>query len=174
MGRGNCCVRGTCEGLYYIDNDFLNVYRSRMPDQNGEYELRMLREIEAADMGNWEFDELESRLLWTQVLDQFQESIQNRFDSFWTCNEWLGNGKYACLENGLFYIVTEDNEWSMAVELIQKEESFDLPRMKNLQKKHYRQYLDGIRDALFEQFAELGVYAGPWTNGTIKRTGAVA
>ena len=27
MGRGNVCVLGKCEGLYYIDNDDLCVYR---------------------------------------------------------------------------------------------------------------------------------------------------
>lgn len=27
MGRGNVCVTGSCEGLYYIDNDDFHVYR---------------------------------------------------------------------------------------------------------------------------------------------------
>ena len=27
MGRGNCCVFGSHEGLYFIDNDDFHVYR---------------------------------------------------------------------------------------------------------------------------------------------------
>ena len=27
MGRGNVCVFGEYEGLYYIDNDHIHVYR---------------------------------------------------------------------------------------------------------------------------------------------------
>ena len=66
------------------------------------------------------------------------------------------------MENDLFYIVTEDNEWSMAIKLIQKEDASGY-----LQSKTYEKYLNGIRDCLFMQFDELGVYAGPWTSGTI-------
>ena len=31
MGRGNVCVAGPHEGLYYIDNDHFHVYRRDEP-----------------------------------------------------------------------------------------------------------------------------------------------
>lgn len=31
MGRGNVCVTGSYEGLFYIDNDDLRVYRKDGP-----------------------------------------------------------------------------------------------------------------------------------------------
>ena len=68
------------------------------------------------------------------------------------------------LSNDLFYIVLEDNEWSIAVELIQKDDV-----SYGLQKKHHQTYLDGIRDCLFEQVETLGIYGGAWTSGEITR-----
>ena len=29
MGRGNCCTFNEAEGLYYVDNDFLDVYKRK-------------------------------------------------------------------------------------------------------------------------------------------------
>ena len=34
MGRGNVCVTGKYEGLYYIDNDHFHVYRRDEPDSD--------------------------------------------------------------------------------------------------------------------------------------------
>ena len=169
MGRGNCYVSGAYEGLCYIDNDFLDMYRSRKPDENGVYEMRLLGEIDYGDMENWEFDATESSSRWEDFLAEFRVSVRGRFDSFRECDEELEHGRHACMENRLFYIAFEDNQWSMAIELIQKEEEMGLPWMENLQKKHFQRYLDGIRDALFEQFDELGVYGGAWTSGRIQR-----
>lgn len=169
MGRGNCYVSGAYEGLYYIDNDFLDMYSSRKPDENGVYETRLLGEIEYADMENWEYDEAGSRQNWDDFLTEFRASVRARFGSFRECDERLEHGECACLENGLFYIAFEDNQWSMAIELIQKEEARGLPWMENFQKRRFQRYLDGIRDALFEQFDELGVYGGAWTSGRIRK-----
>lgn len=40
MGRGNVCVTGSYEGLFYIDNDDLRVYsRNAPPRQRGGNQL---------------------------------------------------------------------------------------------------------------------------------------
>ena len=36
MGRGNVCVTGSYEGLFYIDNDDLRVYRRNDPHAKEE------------------------------------------------------------------------------------------------------------------------------------------
>lgn len=77
--------------------------------------------------------------------------------------------KHAILQNQLFYIALEDNEWSLAVELLQKDEDWSDGWRQNLQKRHFQRYLDGIRDSLFEQFESLGIRTGAWTSGTIHR-----
>ena len=33
MGRGNVCVHGKYEGLYFIDRDYIDVYAALSPDE---------------------------------------------------------------------------------------------------------------------------------------------
>lgn len=179
MGRGNVCVTGPCEGLYYIDNKDLYCYHP-MGDEYWETDdSRLLRSVSYEDIQNWEYDDLATQWWIDDVLEAFVESIKQRFSSFESCDEWLRNGLYgrterhAILENRLFYIALEDNEWSLAVELIQKEDPYD-NHLEGLQKRHFQGYLDGIRDSLFEQFETLGIRAGAWTSGTIRREEAIS
>ena len=83
---------------------------------------------------------------------------------FTECDRWHRCDIHVVLESKLFEIAIADNEWSYAVMLLQKEDA-----SVGLQKKHYKSYLRKIRDALFEQFSKLGVYAGAWIHGTIDR-----
>jgi len=149
MGRGNACVFGKYEGLYYID---WNNFSSEYEDEHGNI-------IQDYDLQQEE---------WEGSLEQFIGDFTQRFKSFSRCGEWISNSEKAVLENSLFYIVIEDNEWSIAIKLIQKEQYYDRGNIENLQAKHYKTYLDGIRDCLFNQFEELGTYAGPWTSGRIR------
>ena len=58
----------------------------------------------------------------------------------------------------------------MAIKLIQKEQGYyDNGNIENLQAKHYKTYLEGIKECLFNQFEELGTYGGAWTSGRIRR-----
>ncbi|WP_166542404.1 hypothetical protein [Acutalibacter sp. 1XD8-36] len=90
-------------------------------------------------------------------------------------NEWLRNGPYGdlsrrvILESKLFYVCVEDNEWSLAVELVQKEEPWGLPWMENLQKQLYQKYLDGMKKALLNRLPGVGIRTGAWTSGRIKK-----
>ena len=167
MGRGNVCVTGDYEGLFYIDNDDLLVYRRKDSDPEDEDFFVMLGAIEYQDMNKYEYDEFESELVWDEVLWELKDGLKKRFHSFTECNEWISRERHAILENNLFYVCVQDNEWSTAVMLIQKEHwCYDL---SGLQSKHYQTYLDGIRDVLFERFESLSIYSGAWTSGTIRR-----
>ena len=151
MGRGNTCVFGDYEGLYYIDWDNFNA---EYEDDNGNI-------IEDYDLLREE---------WENSLYQFISDFTQKFKSFSRCDEWIGGDNRAILENKLFYVAIADNEWSIAIKLIQKEQEYYYDgNIENLQAKHYKTYLDGIRDCLFNQFEELGTYAGPWTSGRIRR-----
>jgi hypothetical protein len=72
------------------------------------------------------------------------------------------------MENQLFEIKIEDNEWSYAVKLLQKEPGYDYD-YTGLQKKHYKNYLNAIKEVLLELFPSIGCYGGAWTHGTIRR-----
>ena len=88
---------------------------------------------------------------------------------------WIKNGSWGplsrlvILESRLFYIAVEDNEWSLAVELVQKEEPLGDVWMENLQKRLYQKYLDGMKKALLNRLPSIGTYSGAWTSGRIKR-----
>lgn len=169
MGRGNCCVTEPYEGLFYVDNRDLRLYHPKGDDYWETSDSILERDIPYPDIvEKWEYDELAS--LWQRetIEEFFSESFKQKFPSFRSCGKWISQEQRAILENKLFYVALEDNEWSLAVELIQKQAPWP-EDYAGLQRRHYKRYLDGIRDALFDQFDELGVYAGPWTSGKITK-----
>ena len=156
MGRGNVCVFGEYEGLYYIDNDHIHVYRDS-EDMSDYPETRLMGALDYGELigGRWLFEKASG-------------------------DEWIRAGLYGdrsrrvILESKLFYVCLEDNEWSLAVELIQKEEPWGLSWMENLQKRLYEKYLDGMKKALLNRLPSIGIRTGAWTSGTIKRDEVMA
>ena len=172
MGRGNVCVTGEYEGLFYIDNDDWNVYRKDRDYEEPLDELGRYLTVEDFQTGEWRFDDEGSQEELEDILEYFIVSFTSRFSSFKEVKEdkWLDKDRdrQILLESGLFYVCIEDNQWSMAVELIQKEDWYD-NHLNGLQKRHYQKYLDGIRDSLLERLDSIGVYGGGWTSGTVTR-----
>lgn len=168
MGRGNVCVTGEYEGLFYIDRDDLDVWFKE--NEDGICEEKMQRELSYEEMtgGDWKFDQIRSQEEWDEALESLMWKIHQKYPSFRECSRWLTNDRKAVMENKLFYIAVEDNQWSMAVMLIQKTTYYG--SVVAMQKRHYQYYLNSIRDILFEQFETLGVYAGAWTSGRISRS----
>ncbi len=124
MGRGNVCVTGSYEGLFYIDNDDLRVYRKDGPGTD-DCEDRLQRDLDYADITgpDWYLDEVGSSYEEADVLECFCNEMRKLCPSFQPAansNVWLGNERRVILENELFYICVEDNEWSLAVELVRK------------------------------------------------------
>ena len=175
MGRGNVCVTGSYEGLFYIDNDDLQVWRKDGPDGK-EPEIRMMADISLDELvaDDWYVDEIESSYKEEDVLRCFCAELRKLCPSFQPAansNVWLGNERRVILENDLFYICVEDNEWSLAVELVQKDGYSDCQSawLAGLQKRRYRGYLDDMKKALLARLPSIGVRTGPWTHGTITR-----
>ena len=151
MGRGNVCVHNDYEGLYYVDWD---NFAYEFEDEDGEVFI--------------DYDH--QRYEWEDSLNIFKQDFKKRFNSFTDCDEWIGREERAILESELFYIAVEDNEWSIAIKLLQKETPYHWSgSIENLQKKHYKNYLKGMEECLFNQFEKLGVYGGAWISGSIKR-----
>lgn len=171
MGRGNCCVSGKYEGLYYIDNEDLHLYTPRGETAWEDVELKLLRDITCEEMNDWDYSPIDTEQWFHDVMEEFKSEFVHRFPSFKPCDTWATRNSRAILENGLFYIAFEDNEWSTAVELLQKEV---LERhIEPLQKRLYSTYLEGIRDALFKQFDHIYIRTGPWTSSALSREEAV-
>lgn len=175
MGRGNVCVTGSYEGLFYIDNDDLRVYRRNDPYAKEE-ETSLQRDLGCEDLSGdeWLLDEIGSSYEEEDVLECFCAELRKLCPSFQptaNSNVWLGNERRVILENELFYICVEDNEWSLAVELVQKDGYSDCESawMAGLQKRRYRGYLDSMKKALLARLPSIGIRTGAWTSGTITR-----
>ena len=163
MGRGNVCVTGSYEGLFYIDNDDLRVYRKDGPGTD-DCEDRLQRDLDYADITgpDWYLDEVGSSYEEEDVLECFCAELRKLCPSFQPAvnsNVWLGNERRVILENELFYICVEDNEWSLAIELVQKDGYSDCESawMAGLQKRRYRGYLDSMKKALLALGIGLGI-----------------
>lgn len=169
MGRGNVCVTGKYEGLYYIDNDHFHVYRREEPDSDDEFQTRLLRDLSYEELtgGEWHFDEWETEDEKGDILECFIESFTRMFHSFSRpepAELWLEDAR-VILESKLFHIAVEDNEWSLAVKLLQKEEPWGDVWMENLQKRLYEKYLEGVKKALLMRVPSICPYGGAWTHG---------
>lgn len=161
MGRGNVCTFGKYEGLYYADRDYLDFY---VPIDGEADEGKFLGEIDYNDFSDYEYDEFLSRVYYEDFITEFVYLFGKKFKSFSETGKDYG----VIMENELFEIEVEDNEWSYAVKLIQKEDDYD-NHLEGLQKKHYENYLNGIKTVLLELFPSIGSYRGAWMSGTITR-----
>ena len=176
MGISNCCVFGKYEGLYFIDYDDIHVFRHKDCDLDGSAEARFLRDLDYGELtgGDWIFDDLATQIVQQEVLDSFTSDFLRMFPNFSkTCPDlWISRSQKAILESPLFYLCLEDNNWSLAVELIQKEP----PQGRSyaaLQARCYQRYLTGIARCLLNHlFDEDGSqlcctepgdsFDGPW------------
>ena len=172
MGRGNCCVFGKYEGLYFIDNDDIHVYCRAGSDPDELPELRLLRDLDFGSLtdGAWVYHEMATCVEEEDVLSCFTEDFLRMFPSFHRIEpeQWISSSQRAILENALFYICLEDSQWSLAVELIQKESHRDRS-YESLQARHYRQYLLGMQTCLLNRLPSIGTYIGPWTSGVLRK-----
>lgn len=161
MSRGNVCVFGKFEGLYYVDRDYIDFY---VPINGEADDGKFLGELSMSEFPDYEYDEFLSNIYYEDFINDFVYLFNKKFKSFAQTGKEYGT----ILENNLFEIEIEDNEWSYAVKLIQKECWYD-NHLEGLQKKHYTNYLDGIKNILLEMFPSIGCYSGAWTSGTITR-----
>lgn len=169
MGRGNVCVHGPCEGLYYIDADDFQVYVS-------DGEAKLLGELDYATLtdGSWIYDAALSEHELGGILDGFAERFIQMFPSFSQTGPdvWVDRTRRMILENTLFCVAVEYNGWSTAVELLQKE--FDnCADLTGFQQRYYKAYLSGMEKCLLEVLPGIGTYTGPWTSERIWRKAAI-
>ena len=171
MGRGNTCTHGKYEGLYYADRDYIDCYISKEPTEDDCYDSKLLGEMELDDFNNYDYDDCQSSWNYDWFVQEFTSRMEKRFKSL----ECTGKDFGVIMENSLFEIEIEDNEWSYAVKLIQKEQDYYSDgNVEGLQARHYKNYLKGIKEILLEIFPSIGCYCGAWTHGTITRDDLVS
>ena len=118
MGRWNIHTCGDYEGLYYIDYDYLDYYTSKEADEHGEFDNKLLADMSADDFNDYEYDEDLTYWNTEDYINMFISGMMKKFGSFIATGAIYGT----IMENSLFEIKIEDNEWSYAIELIQKDD----------------------------------------------------
>lgn len=79
MGRGNVCVFGDYEGLYYVDRDYLDFY---IPVDGEADDGKFLGELSCNDFADYEYDEFISRSYYEDFIYEFVYMFNNKFKSF--------------------------------------------------------------------------------------------
>lgn len=167
MGRGNTCVHGKYEGLYFIDRDYIEVYVKDDP-KTGARDFRFLGGMTSEELcgSEWKYDPDESQANLARLLGDFMYDIHAWYPSFKRCEpSRLEYGARIIMENRLYCIAVEDNEWSLAVKLLQK----DGGRLEGLQRGWFDKYMFAIRKSLLKYLPDIGTYTGPWTSGRITK-----
>ncbi len=156
------------ESLNYIDADIINQFTTKQPDENGEYYTKSLSQISNDELDNYEYDIDVSRMMYDDMIEYFSSHYCTKFKSF--CDS-TRQGKYKghpkiqgiiICENDLFYITCVDDDTQFAFSLIEKESLYEV---SDLRKKHFQEYLDGIRETLVYLCGECYGYDGLWTRG---------
>lgn len=178
MGRGNVCVFGQYEGLYYIDRD---DYESYFDHEDEDWKL--VRDIPYDELTGerYEYDAEQSEDELGCILDYVSSEFIKKHPEFylrqikfWPNRSdrelWISRSQKVLLESELFYICAEDNEWSLAIELIQREAPWgDEDEFEAEQGKRYQEYLETLKECLLDYLPAIGTYSGAWTSGWITR-----
>ena len=83
MGKGNVCTLGKYEGLYYIDNDDIHVYRRDDPTDE-EPETCLMRELDYEELNGdqWLLDEYGTMEEQEDIEEAFVDAFTKMFPSF--------------------------------------------------------------------------------------------
>lgn len=139
-------------GLFYID--YKDIFHYNKPNES---DFLKEKEINPADLENYEFNQTISQAYYDKCLDKISTYLADKFDSISKVDE-REKKKHIIAKNHLFEIAIEDNNWSVAIQLLPIKKA-----NKGLQKQMYYAFLHGLRNALFEEFDTLYVRNGSWS-----------
>lgn len=153
MSRGNVNV-SLRDGLYYVHYDSINLYRS----VSDKEDIRMKKDIPAGQTGKYNLDLTVSQANYNAWLETFLTAMQKRYPSLKRVDRYEKRGQRLVLENSMFQVMIEDNEWSFAVELISNRKA----KYQGLQKHLFGQFLKGMREILLQITETIYVRSGSW------------
>ena len=161
MGRGNCNVNTTAgECVFYVDNDLLQIYYNK---SNPE-ETVFGKELTTSTMGQYEYDQDESQKFFEEQLNTIKSQLMKKFKSLKEADYWSGRSKHIVLENNMYGIALEDNEWSVAFELIMK-----IDGNPGLKKHNAKSFGKGLRDILIKNFGTIHIRTSAWTSAELTK-----
>lgn len=164
MGRGNCNVNtGIGEKVYYVDNDLLQLYYEKA---NPEH-IVFGKELTIENSSQYEYDQDESQQFFDDTINNIKTQLMKKFKSLKETNHWNGRRKHVILESDSFEIALEDNEWSIAFELLMKPDG-----NAGLKKNNAKSFGKGLRDILLDNFEKIYIRTSAWTCGKVTKESA--
>ena len=154
MSKGNINV-SLNDGLYYISYESVNVYKSKQNPQD----LKTINQIAPQDRAQFDLDLPLSQANYDAWLESFRKAMHKRYPSYRIIDKYLKRDQRIVLENNMFRVIIEDNEWSFAVELI----SIPKCQYKAFQKHLFPQFFKGMREILFTITETIYIRNGSWS-----------
>lgn len=179
MGRGNVCTHNECEGLYYLDKDYIDAYINvtrcncgHITGREDDAGYKTAKELSIAGIdydfdgsnADWAYDEHSSSNNWREMISIVTDALLKRFKSFNRTDRWR-NDKHIVLESELFEIAVADGEWCAAWCLLEREDVDGTDRSRTFMRKHFKSYLEAIKLILINGWGEAIGYGGAWTSG---------
>lgn len=148
------------EGLFFVNLNDLLIYHKKRQVNN----FCLKKDIPFGEEDNYIIDKEKSQYRYDCFKEKFCTEMQNRCQS-------LKPGKpdknfpntskqKLLLENKLFRIVFENNQWSIAIKLLRKEDA-----NQGISQQTFDTFLKHTKEALLMQIPEIYVRNGSW--GTI-------
>ena len=117
----------------------------------------------------YRFDDTLTQARFDSFKKQFVKKMQDKFKSL-KPHDITTKGKHQLLMNDMFIIAFEDNDWSVAVELLENPKS----KNPNLRPNLFPNFQKGMRDILLDLVGEIHIRTGSWSTQKMTKADAAA
>lgn len=162
MGKGNIHA-GTHDTVYYVDYDNIYTYENKSTQ-----ETRIGKDIAVNEMDDYDFCDDLTQENYNRLIEELREHMCRIKDQFQPADAMVSRTRRIIAETDTFFLGVEDNQWSLAVELLwRKDYDADKQHMFEANRKEMLGFL-------LERFGSVGYRTSSWTHGVISATNCTA
>lgn len=151
------------ESVFYVDFNNIHRYTSKInPEEHiTGYTYKHLND---AEKDGYNFDLTLSQEIYNTFRKDLVDMLCKHYKSMSASDRWLGRYRHIIAESDLIYVAIEDNDWSLAVEIL---------RPRTHSKKRQDQIMSGatriIRDWLINRYNEVNIRTGNYSSEAIDK-----
>lgn len=160
----NVSVNPDREALFYVDYSHMDVYVNDSNDVKTNNDPAIAQNPDV-----YRFDDTLTQARFDSFKKQFVKKMQDKFKSL-KPHDITTKGKHQLLMNDMFIIAFEDNDWSVAVELLENPKS----KNPNLRPNLFPNFQKGMRDILLDLVGEIHIRTGSWSTQKMTKADAAA
>lgn len=160
MGAGNVNV-SLNDGLFYVHYDSVNVYKNK----RNKSIICQRKDIPRGQEKDFVFDMGLSQQNYDVWLEAFRQKLMKRYPSYRRVDRYTKRDQRIVLENNMFFVAIEDNEWGFAVELISRTK-YPYPQF---QKHLFPHFFKGLKETLLNLTETIYIRSGSWTTQAVTK-----